>query len=393
MSSDDRTSAQLDHDLRELFSSQAEVVTPRPHVMTEIALRDSARRRHRRELRLIGAGLATAAAVVAALLVSPLGLDRSDNSLPADPRPTVTSGDVPLREPAPGEVVETVQLPGDDASAAFAALGHVFVRLRSPVTVAKIDPATNTVVDSVRFPKDARITEGIDPVLADGSLWWSGEGAVYRLDPQSMTVTTTVPVDARWAAVASDGRRVWVAEGNGVTEIDTATNSLAEHTGVGAEPSNVVFTGGSLWATTGTTLLRLDPDAATVVGRTSLPGKLDVLSMLAVDDSVWVAIMGQDRLVRVTSQGVVAASVRMPDGNSMLDEFDPQLGSSSDGRTIWSMTASKELVAVDTGTATVVDRVLIHSGPWHSQVAVLRETVWVPLRDTSTVVLFAWRGR
>ena len=102
MSSDDRTSAQLDHDLRELFSSQAEVVTPRPHVMTEIALRDSARRRHRRELRLIGAGLATAAAVVAALLVGPFGLDRSDDSLPADPRPTVTSGDVPLREPAPG---------------------------------------------------------------------------------------------------------------------------------------------------------------------------------------------------------------------------------------------------------------------------------------------------
>ena len=102
------------------------------------------------------------------------------------------------------------------------------------------------------------------------------------------------------------------------------------------------------------------------------PARLDVLSMLAVDDSVWVAIMDQDRLVRVTSQGVVAASVRMPDGYSIFDEFDPQLGSSSDGRTIWSMTAGKELVAVDIGTARVVDRILIHNGPWHSQVAVAR---------------------
>ena len=56
------------------------------------------------------------------------------------------------------------------------------------------------------------------------------------------------------------------------------------------------------------------------------------------------------------------------------------------------MTASNELVAADIRTTRVVDRVLIHSGPWHSQVAVVEDTVWVPLRDTSTVVLFAWRG-
>jgi len=392
MSSDDRTSAQLDRDLRQLFISQADVVTPRPHVMTEIALRDSARRRHRRELRLVGAGLATAATVVAALLIGSFGLDRSDDSLPAVPRPTVT-GDVPLREPATGEVVETVQLPGGDASAAFAALGHVFVRLRSPVTIAKVDPATNGVVDSVRLPEAARLTEGIDPVLAAGSLWWSGKGAVYRLDPRSMTVTDTVRVDSRWAAVASDGRRVWVAEGHGVTEIDTTHSSLAGHITMGAEPADLAFTAGSLWAITGTTLLQLDPDTAAVVGRTSLPGKLDVLGMLAVDDSLWVAVMGQDRLVRITSRGEVAASVLMPSGSLAFDEFDPQLGSSSDGRTVWSMTAGSELVAVDVETARVVDRIHVTESIYHSQVAVVGDTVWVPVRSTSTVRLFQWRDR
>ena len=72
--------------------------------------------------------------------------------------------------------------------------------------------------------------------------------------------------------------------------------------------------------------------------------------MLAVGDSLWVAINDLDRLVRITPDRGVTASVRMPGGSSIFDEFDPQLGSGSDGRTLWSMTAGKELVAVDVAT-------------------------------------------
>ena len=391
MSRDDSSTAQLDHDLRELLHVQADAVTTRPQVMTEVALRDSVRRRRRRELRIVGAGLATAAAVVVAVLVGPVGLAGPNRFLPTGPQPTEQ---VPLREPEPGEVVATVQLPGDDASAAFVALGQVFVRLRGPVPViAKVDPATNRVLGSVRLEKGARLAEGLDPVVAAGSLWWPGEGAVYRLDPRTMTVTDTVQVDARWAAVASDGRHVWVADRDGVTEIDTTSSSLTTHIGLGAEPANLAFAGASLWATTGTTLVQMVPGAAEVIGRTPLPGKLDVLSMLAVDDSLWVAVMDLDRLVRVTALGAVAASVEMPEGSSAFDEFDPQLGSGSDGRTVWSMTAGDELVAVDAQTATVVDRIQVADTAYHSQVAVVGDTVWVPVRGTSTVVLFRWRDR
>jgi hypothetical protein len=311
--------------------------------------------------------------------------------LPADPRPT---GDVQLRDPAPGEITATVRLPGYDASAAFVALGQVFVRLRSPVpTIVKVDPATNTVAGSLQLSKDARLVEGLDPVLADGSLWWPGERLVYRIDPRSMVVTAAIPVDIRLAAVASDGIRVWTADGDGVTEIDTATSALSGHTSVGGAPAALVFAGGSLWTATGTTVVQLDPDESSVVGRTAMPGRTDVLSMLAVGQSVWVAIDGLDRLVRLNPDGEIADSVRMPGGSSIFDEFDPQLGSGSDGRTLWSMTAGKELVAVDVATTRVVDRILVNNGPYHSQVAVLGDTVWVPLRGTSTVVRFQRRDR
>jgi len=390
MSSDDNTTAQLDRELRELLRSQAEAVTRRPHVMTEVALRDSARRKQRRELRLVGAAVATAAVVVAALLIGPLGLDRSDSSLPADPEPTA---DVQPRKPAAGEV-DTIQLPGDDASAAFAALGYVFVRLRSPApTIAKVDPATNTVVGSVSLPDGLRLTEGIDPVVAAGSLWWSGAEAVYRMDPRSMTIAATIPVNSRWAALASDGRHVWVADRDGITDIDVATNSLVEHNSFGSEPQNLSFTGGSLWAAVGTSLLELDAGSKAVVGRTTLPGKLDLLNMLAVDDSLWVAVNGLDRLVHVDSDGDVEASVQLPRGSLVFDEFDPQLGSSSDGRTIWSMTAGGELVAVDVSAGEVVDRIDVSDSVYHSQVAVTDDAVWVPIRSTSTVLRFQWRDR
>jgi hypothetical protein len=124
-----------------------------------------------------------------------------------------------------------------------------------------------------------------------------------------------------------------------------------------------------------------------------MPGKTDVLSVLAVGQSVWVAIDDLDQLVRLTPDGDIADSVRMPGGSSMFDEFDPQLRSGSDGRTLWSMTADKELVAVDVATTRVVDRIRVSNGPYHSRVAVLGDTVWVPLRGTSTVVLFRWRDR
>ena len=389
MTSEADSTAQLDHDLRQVLRSTAGGVTPRPHVMTEIALRDAARRRQRRELRLVCAGLATVALVVGAVLIGPLDLDRSHDSLPADPRP---AEHVQPRDPAPREITATIRLPGYDASAAFVALGDVFVRLRRPVpTIVKVDPATRSVRGSVQLPKDARPVEGLDPVVARGSLWWPAERVVYRIDPRSMTVTAAIPVDNRLAPVASDGERVWTADGDGIAQIDTATNTLSRHTRVGEEPAALVFAGGSLWAATGTTVVQLDPDESSVLGRIAMPGKTDVLSMLAVGQSVWVAIDDLDRLVRLTPEGDIANSVRMPGGSSIFDEFDPQLGSGSDGRTLWSMTADKELVAVDIATTRVVDRILMSTGPYHSQVAVLGATVWVPLRGTSSVALFRWQ--
>jgi hypothetical protein len=265
MTSDTDPTARLDNDLRQLLSSKADGVTPRPHVMAEIALRDSARRRQRRELRLVGAGLATVALVVAVVLIGPLDLNSRHDSLPTGPRPT---GDVKLRDPALREIAATIRLPGDDASAAFVALGEVFVRLRSPVpTIVEVDPATKSVRGSVALPNDARLVEGLDPVVAGGSLWWAAERVVYRIDPRFMTaVTSAIPVDVRLAAVASDGERVWVADGDGVAEIDTATSALSGHTSVGGEPAALGFAGGSLWAATGTTVVQLDPDELSVGG-------------------------------------------------------------------------------------------------------------------------------
>ena len=242
-------------------------MTPRPHVMTEIALRDSARRRQRRELRLIGAGLATAAARgrrPADRPARPRAVRQLFARRPADR----TGGTSSSGSRTPGEITETVQLPGYDASAAFAALGQVFVRLRRPVpTIVKIDPATNTVVGTrVRAIEGCPTHRGPRPGRRRlDRCGGPGSGLVYRhRTRRSMIVTATIPVDiALWPPWQATGYGSGSADGDGVTEIDTATSSPCPNTPGSARsrPAALVFTGGSLWATTGTTLLQLNPDA------------------------------------------------------------------------------------------------------------------------------------
>ena len=78
-------------------------------------------------------------------------------------------------------------------------------------------------------------------VTADGSLW--------RVDPETASVTATIPVGRRPLGVAAGDGSVWVANaGDGtLSRIDPDTNSVVAKVALGHPPTAVSTAGGLVW--------------------------------------------------------------------------------------------------------------------------------------------------
>jgi outer membrane protein assembly factor BamB len=403
----DLPSPGFDEELRGLMRAQVEVITPQGDPMTEIALRGSLRQRRRRNLTITGAALAVAAVVVAVVAGPHLLEGSPDRGQPVRPGPASPAA-VDLRQPAQGEVAATIKLPAADSTDGFLAVAsvaydHVFVHIqRKPsAIVVKVDPDTDKVVASVTFPKDTALYDGAVPVSAAGALWWPGYDALFRLDPDDLRITATIPVPGGTVAIAptagaaaSDGTRVWVISAQDqVARIDTSTNRLTHSTAFSwpgpGRAELLAYAAGSLWVSAGTSVVQLNADDLSVISRTTLPERPS--SMLAVGDKIWLSLPRLDQLVRVTAKGIDGQPLQLPPGNP--DGYDPQLASSSDGKTVWSMTDDNHLVAVDVASGQVVDHIQINESQPQSMVAVRGQTVWVPAGQHPELRRFDWQPR
>ena len=133
-----------------------------------------------------------------------------------------------------------------------------------PNSVAAVDPETGRV--------EASVPIGGHPVeiaVGEGAVWVANpdQQTLVRIDPKTRTVTS-IGLGTDVADVAVGFGSVWVAGGNGetVTRIDPKQNApeapvhLGGGGGVLPRPVFLIATGaGSVWATRGNTLLRIDP--------------------------------------------------------------------------------------------------------------------------------------
>ena len=170
-----------------------------------------------------------------------------------------------------------------------------------PNSVAAVDPETGRV--------DAAVPIGGHPAaiaVGEGAVWVANpdQQTLVRIDPETKAVTS-IGLGTRVADVAVGFGSVWVAGGNGetVTRIDPKENvpeaSIVLGGGGGGvlpRPVFLVATGaGSVWATRGNTLLRIDPD--TNEARTWLTVN-NPQGLVAGRGAVWVTQLNE-RVLRI----------------------------------------------------------------------------------------------
>jgi YVTN family beta-propeller protein len=138
--------------------------------------------------------------------------------------------------------------------------------------VARIDPATNQVVATIRTPQTGDYSE---VAVGEGSVWVTASGLVYRIDPAENAVVATIEVGEYPQDIAVGGGWVWVTRAKAgpgdLVKIDPGTNRVAgAPIALGYGPGPFVYHDGALWiVNTGLTVGELkepvDFDAPTTV--------------------------------------------------------------------------------------------------------------------------------
>src|SRR6266568_1117913 len=196
-------------------------------------------------------------------------------------------------DPALDEIVKTINVPTISGVAVATGDGGVWVASSYPHGwLSRIDPITNRVVRTVRLPASS-----VNDVAVGGNEVWVTDdfgNQVMRIDPSTMRVIATIPLDSTPYRIATGLGAAWVvSEANGtVAEIDYGTTSVARYIGVGSSPVGVAVGDGAVWVADSPdwTVARLDPVTGDVryihLGRHG-----DSLSAIAIDlrsGQVWV---------------------------------------------------------------------------------------------------------
>jgi streptogramin lyase len=147
-------------------------------------------------------------------------------------------------------------------------------------SIAKIDPATMSIVDVI--PVGNQPSAGPNWLSSGaGSIWTDvpNINAVARIDPATDTVVATIRDKGVCGALAASDSAVWVAGGGGpgclpgITRIDPATNTVTASINAGGQTDSLALDGVTVWYGTSISnfLGRIDAATNTVVGQLKLP--------------------------------------------------------------------------------------------------------------------------
>jgi DNA-binding beta-propeller fold protein YncE len=212
----------------------------------------------------------------------------------------------------------------------------------------RLDPRTNAVIATIdigAIPQPSQ--EVLDPtiqVATSGDSVWvarqtSAGNDIARIDPATNQLVDSIPIDIRPQGLVADGGTLWVASNwdNTVVRVDPTTRQTVARIDVAA-PGAIAFGSGSVWVTSEESgdLLRIDP--ATNALSATIPigiGTADPdyeapngyfaepFSVAAGEDSVWVADVLGDTLMRVdpaTNQVVATLDLRAPGAVAVTDD-------------------------------------------------------------------------
>jgi YVTN family beta-propeller protein len=215
----------------------------------------------------------------------------------------------------PAYVAATINLPDYPSGVAVAPNG-VWVTNWGDLAVSRVDPATNTVIQTVTVGTETFTDPVLDEMVpqaiayGEGSLWvtlvgihydpsanppiqWTA-GAVVRLDPATGTVKATIPVGRGPIDIEVTAGAVWVplAYDGMIVRIDPATNGSVTSVPV-PDPTGVAIGLGAVWvACYCGTVSRIDPATNAVV--TSINTQTTGDGIAIGGGSVWATHFGHE---------------------------------------------------------------------------------------------------
>jgi DNA-binding beta-propeller fold protein YncE len=331
---------------------------------------------------------ALALAISASAVVGAVGLAGCGREeRPQPPRAGVTTVDATPHEtvPQPTWSRGRVKVAYPDG---LAAVGDAVFVKTDDGHVVRIDRASRRVVADVEVDTAANADHYCQGIGSDGHTLWACSAAdhdttdLVRLDPVSLKVLATVPVDKvfdQLTVPVVDGR-VWVLAGSGdtLTEVDTTTNHTTSSR-LGRRCLQAAVTAGTVYLTCQLTDEVIAVDAGT--GRIS--HEVDVrgpVNVVADDHDVWVS--GTDGLVRLSPdldrRSVYPGLVAGRDGDLLL---------TTDA--LWVRTGPGFLARIDRPTGDVAARYAIDPIPSGGSLLAAADEIWTSSYDDDVVLVVA----
>jgi peptide/nickel transport system substrate-binding protein len=189
-------------------------------------------------------------------------------------------------DPATNTVRDTISV-GDAPSGVAVGGGAVWVANGFDGTLSRISPDTDNVVQTIHVGNGpAGVAYGAGAVWVTNAV----DGTVSKVDPISGRVTRTIPVATGVSAIAYGMNDVWVASPptGSVLEVDPKSGAVVDRIGVGVDPDAVAVGAGAVWVANRSdgTLSRIDPRARAVTDTIAV-GENPV-AVAAGPTSVWV---------------------------------------------------------------------------------------------------------
>ena len=180
----------------------------------------------------------------------------------------------------------------------MAAGGQIWVLDRDDRTLARIDPQTDTVAQTI-----ARDSQPSDMLLGTGTLWVASrsDGTVLRIDPGTGRTKSVVTTGGNPSGLAAADGAVWVAtDGSGtLARIDARTGTVTDTIRVGDAPAAVAAAASGLWVLDplDATVARVDPRRNAVTATIALGGQPTALAQSGGD--IWMADRQDGTLLRL----------------------------------------------------------------------------------------------
>lgn len=197
-------------------------------------------------------------------------------------------------DPATDRVTLSVKnLPG--ASLFAFSGGDVWVALHHGQAVVELDGKTGRVVERLPVPSPGKgvVASGPSEVaLGFGSVWTQvpNIAAVVRLNPATSKVAAVIRDGANCCGdVAVAGGSVWATSGGSIDRIDPRTNKVTARIHVGSADglnAGIAVLDGKLWAAPGNSIVEIDPVTARVSSRTTFP-KAYFSDLVAGSGALW----------------------------------------------------------------------------------------------------------